>query len=65
MYKVISKVLLIGFEGWHMTMALFQSLRMLLNVVLQASKCLDSRFKAWVPGVLCKLDMEKAYDHVS
>ena len=39
--------------------------RQILDSFLIALECIDSRLKLGVPGVLCKLDVEKAYDRVS
>ncbi|WMV19117.1 hypothetical protein MTR67_012502, partial [Solanum verrucosum] len=39
--------------------------RQIMDAALIASECVDSRLKGNTPGVMCKLDIEKAYDHVN
>ena len=69
-YKIISKVLAnrlrrVAHGLISNSENAFVKGKQILDSVLIASKCIDSRLKSGVPGVLCKLDVEKAYDHVS
>lgn len=38
--------------------------RSILDGALYANKCIDTRIRDGIPGVICKVDMEKVYDHV-
>lgn len=36
-----------------------------MDAVLIANECIDTRKTTKEPGILCKLDIEKAYDHLN
>jgi hypothetical protein len=39
--------------------------RQILDRILIANECLDSRLRFREPGVICKMDLKKAFDHVN
>jgi hypothetical protein len=70
MDKIISKVLanrfkLVLAKIISDTQNAFIGSRQILDLVLFANECSDSQIRLGKSKLLCKLDLEKAYDHVN
>jgi hypothetical protein len=67
-YKIIAKVLTnrlkTVLEVISKSQSAFVKGRQILAPILIANECLDSRLRSEEPGVMCKVNLEKAYDHV-
>ncbi|CAN0922512.1 Transposon TX1 uncharacterized 149 kDa protein [Linum grandiflorum] len=69
-YKVISKLLMARLKGCMENLispqqCAFVSNRQILDAALIANEVIDVRQRSGKPGLVIKLDIEKAYDHVN
>lgn len=69
LYKILSKVLSLQLKGVmecvvSSTQSAFIQEKQILDSIMIANGCVDGRWRDKEPGVVCKLDIEKAYDRI-
>lgn len=69
-YKILAKVLANRLKGVldkiiSPSQIAFVKGRQILDAVLVANECIDSKLRMGGSGLLCKLDVQKAHDHVN
>lgn len=69
-YKILSEMLIERLKRVMAKLVNSQQLafikgRQIMDDVLMANEVIDSKSSLKKPGILCKLDIEKAYDHVN